>query len=202
MSKIYLQNTYTINRSGIDAISGDLRECLGSMGMPDMSVLRICLTAEELLLRICENDDEEIEGTLTISRKLFATTISFKYKGGPFNPTEDQAEWSCEILTNLGMAPSWSFRSGVNKLRIRVPNRGHRSELILAISLAAASVKVTSKNCVMSNFSLIRRVTIRSARTAVLPLPAAAETSILPPGASITLCCALVHLILLTRLLH
>ena len=63
------------------------------------------------------------------------------------------------------------------------------------ISDAAALVKVTRSSCVMSmgfSGSVTRRST-RSVSTAVLPEPAAAETSSEPPRFSIAFFCSLVH---------
>ena len=140
----FTEKTYQLNSAGIDAVSEDVRVWLESTNVDHKDTIRIRLTIEELLLRISEHaGGENVTGTLRLGKRLGAPYISFRYDGESFDPRETNAdEWSEQILSNLGLAPTWRFRSGFNELTCRLPSGGHKSE----IRMVCAFVAKPSKN--------------------------------------------------------
>ena len=138
----YTEKTYQLNSAGIDAVSEDVRSWLESMNVDQKEKIRIRLTVEELLLRISEHaGGETVTGTLRLGKRLGAPYISFRYDGERFDPRDTDADdWSAKILTNLGLAPTWRFRSGFNELMVRLPSAGHKSEIRMVCAFLAAIV--------------------------------------------------------------
>ena len=138
----YTEKTYQLNSAGIDAVSEDVRVWLESTNVDHKDTIRIRLTIEELLLRISEHaGGENVTGTLRLGKRLGAPYISFRYDGESFDPRETNAdEWSEQILSNLGLAPTWRFRSGFNELTCRLPSGGHKSEIRMVCAFVAAIV--------------------------------------------------------------
>lgn len=71
-----------LDRAGVDLASQEMAAWLAETGVPRRDALRIRLTMEELLLRICEHFGEGIDGTLRMGRYFGIPFISFRYAGG------------------------------------------------------------------------------------------------------------------------
>ena len=135
MSKAKLEKNYTLNNPGIDSLSADVNQWLGSVGVAHETAIRIQLTMEELFLRIADNYEGEIDGTLIMGKRLGTPYIKFCYQGESFNPMEqgeeEIGEWTDRALQRIGLAPSWHYQKGQNQLFLRATATSHRSELIL-----------------------------------------------------------------------
>ena len=133
-----------LGRAGVDLTSQEMAAWLAETGVPRRDALRIRLTMEELLLRICEHFGEGIDGTLRMGWYFGIPFISFRYAGESYDPTAEQSDemsqWTEQLLVNMGLSPSWSFRFGRNQLiqTIDVPKKSTQLVLPAAFLLAAA----------------------------------------------------------------
>lgn len=138
------EKEYILDPAGVDAISEDCRAFMTACGVQRESVLRVRLTAEELLIRVMEHYEAPLSVTLRLGRRLGRPAIRIRYRADGFNPIpageDEMGEWSGQILSSLGLAPSWSYRGGVNELMLRPAAADHRSELVLAAAVASAVV--------------------------------------------------------------
>jgi hypothetical protein len=118
-----------LNREGVDAASQEMADWLAELGVPRRDALRIRLTMEELLLRICEHYGEGVDGILRMGKYFGIPFISFRYAGEAYDPTGEQndemSQWTEQLLAHMGMSPAWSFRFGRNQLiqTIEAPKR-------------------------------------------------------------------------------
>lgn len=133
-----------LNREGVDIASQEIDAWLAETGVPRRDTLRIRLTMEELLLRICEHCGEGVNGTLRMGRYFGVPFISFRYAGEAYDPTAEQSDemsqWTEQLLVNMGLSPSWSFRFGRNQLiqTIDLPKKSAKLVLPAAFLLAVA----------------------------------------------------------------
>ena len=136
------QTELLLNREGVDAASQEMAAWLAELGVPRRDAIRIRLTMEELLLRICEHYDEKIDVTLRMGSYFGVSFISFRYSGEAFDPIHEQSDemsgWTEQILANMGLSPAWSFRFGRNQLiqTINAPKKISQAMLPIAFILA------------------------------------------------------------------
>ena len=133
---------FTLRRTDIDTISERIDAFLTEQKLTKKDVLRLRLTMEELLLRVREHSGEETACTLQMGRRIGGAYVEVDYRGEAFDPTaeDDGASWSAQLLTNMGLAPSWSYVRGVNRLLLRPPGRKSRSLLHLLCAIGLACV--------------------------------------------------------------
>ncbi len=139
---------YQLDASGLDQISEEIETRLeSSMKLPRRDVLRLRLAMEELMLRIMErNGDSKPESVLlAIGKQYGRQVIQLRYGGDAFDPTrgsqEEASELSVNILANLGLMPSWSYRRGWNLIQLRPPKATGRSQLFyLLLAVLCAGV--------------------------------------------------------------
>ncbi|MBQ1369322.1 MAG: cation:dicarboxylase symporter family transporter [Firmicutes bacterium] len=131
-----------LNREGVDAASQEMADWLAELGVPRRDALRIRLTMEELLLRICEHYGEGVDGTLRMGKYFGIPFISFRYAGEAYDPIHEQSDeldgWTEKLLANMGLSPSWSCRFGRNQLiqTIDAPKKISQAMLPIAFILA------------------------------------------------------------------
>ncbi|MBO4913870.1 MAG: hypothetical protein J5449_01570, partial [Oscillospiraceae bacterium] len=134
---------YALNRAGIPSLTEDLHSFLDSQKIQRQNALRMCLTLEELLLRIIDHGGAPDSCTLSVGRRFGRPIVILRYCGESFDPTSSPEDggWSTLILANLGLSPEWSFRSGINTLRLRPPRQGGPSRLLwLLIAAVCAGI--------------------------------------------------------------
>ncbi|MBQ6540052.1 MAG: cation:dicarboxylase symporter family transporter [Oscillospiraceae bacterium] len=133
-----------LNHAGVDKASEETDKWLRSLNVPPKDALRIRLTMEELLLRICDRFDGSITGSLSFVKRLGTPYIRFSYKGEAYDPTETQdgeiGEWTNKVLSNMGLSPSWSYRSGRNELTQTVSLPKDTSNYLMLGALAMAVI--------------------------------------------------------------
>ena len=131
-----------LNREGVDIASQEIDAWLAETGVPRRDTLRIRLTMEELLLRICEHCGEGVNGTLRMGRYFGVPFISFRYAGEAYDPTAEQSDemsqWTEQLLVNMGLSPSWSFRFGRNQLIQTIDLRKKSAKLVLPAAFLLA----------------------------------------------------------------
>lgn len=130
-----VEQGFHLDRAGVDAVSEEVDRWLKKTGVRRDVGLRIRLTMEELLLRICEHFHEEVDGRLIIRRRFGVPVLQFRYPGERFDPMQtgedETGDVARQLLSRIGLAPEWSFHAGVNELTLRGPRATLRSEIWL-----------------------------------------------------------------------
>lgn len=132
-----------LDPQGVDDAAGAIQEWLTAAGAKRRDMLRIRLTMEEMLAKICENGAEGLRGELRFTRFLGAGHLTLRYGGERYDPTrtaeDGMEELSAEILARTGFLPTWRRRGDENELRLRFPLPGLRPEYLMLICIAAAA---------------------------------------------------------------
>ena len=132
---------YSLNNEAIQQAVNDIDPFLKKEKVGRQNALRLRLTLEELLLRLREREDAPASFHLSMGRRFGKASIFLRYGGAAFDPTTgaDEGEtWQSQILTNLGLSPAWSYRSGRNTVRLDLP-RAHGMSTLLRLLIAAVS---------------------------------------------------------------
>ena len=134
---------YALTNEAIRQAVNDVDPFLKKEKVDRQNAIRLRLTLEELLLRLHEVEDAPASFRLSTVRRFGKASILLRYGGGRIDPTAAPAEdetWQSQILTNLGLSPSWGYRSGRNTVRMDLPGaRGMSTLLRLLIAAAAAA---------------------------------------------------------------
>ena len=134
--------TILLDRQGVDEASAVIEDWLEAAEIPHRDVLRIRLTAEELLAAICGHGGEDLHAELRFGRWLGDWRLQIRYDGERFDPTapreNEMHEWLAELLSRTGFMPTWRARGRENELQLRIPGGGHRGEIIMLVTFAAA----------------------------------------------------------------
>ena len=138
------EQDYLLDRASVDDISAKIDEYLEQAKLKHENSLNMRLTMEGLLLMICEHYERGPEGKLFIGKRFGSIHIRFRYKGERFDPTPSETaaedEWMQIMLSNLGSAPTWSYRNGVNEISLRRRHQTISSELLLVIAVVLAAL--------------------------------------------------------------
>ena len=119
---------YTLDKAGATAISAGLQEYLNKHNMEKRNIMRIRLTAEELLLNIMESCGSSIKIYVGIGKQFGRQVFRLRYETPPFDPTTDSKNpWSSDIMASLGLSPSWSYRDNVNTVSLILTDKPKRS---------------------------------------------------------------------------
>ena len=153
VSKIKKAETeYLLNRAGVDHVADALTEWMQNTGMKRPDRIRMRLTMETLLLNVCEHFDGKAEGTLLIGKRFGRPYFRFRYQGEPYDPrAEDDSlaeepdrelrgddVWTRQLLTSMGVAPTWRYHSGINEIALQAPRGAMRQETWLIIAVIGA----------------------------------------------------------------
>lgn len=133
---------YKLNNEAIQQAVAEIDPFLKKEKIDRQNAIRLRLTLEELLLRLREREDAPDTFQLSMGRRFGKASILLRYGGAALNPTaapEEEETWQSQILTNLGLSPAWSYRSGRNTVRLDLPGtRGMSTLLRLLIAVVAA----------------------------------------------------------------
>ena len=140
---------YLLTNSNIDIISDEIGAFLDKCKVDRKDAMRIKLAAEETLLNYQERFGEEKEVSLDCRKRLGRPRIEFSIIGERYNLFEavntDKSEMEGSavlhgILTNMGIAPNWEYKNGVN-LIVFTPKRKPPSQVAqLGISIVASVI--------------------------------------------------------------
>ena len=135
---------YRLDAAAVDEIADKIQRYLETNKATRRDALRFRLAMEEVLLRILEfAGDDPIAVTLLMGKRFGRQSIVLRWTGEPFDPTGtggDEDDWSSRILENLGVAPAWGRRRGVNTVQLRPPKAEGGSRLLLVAASVAAAV--------------------------------------------------------------
>ncbi len=128
---------YILNEKAVEAISAGLQEHLNKQNMERRNILRIRLTAEELLLNIMESRGSDTRIHVGIGKQFGRQILRLRYETPPYDPTSDsKSPWSNDIMASLGLSPSWSYRGNMNTVSLVLadrPKRGTVFYIMIAI---------------------------------------------------------------------
>ncbi len=136
-----ITKAFPLDEQGVDAVAEELDAFFTARGLDKSIILRARFAAEELLLCVMEHADAPKSCTLTMGTRFGRASADIQYEGAAIDPTTVEDEWSTRLLSNLGLTPIWSYRRGVNTLRLRVLRASGRKDLLyllLAVAAAAA----------------------------------------------------------------
>ena len=133
-----------LSRSEVDLISEEINDFLEKENTEKQDRIRIRYTMEDKILNVCETLGEDTPYTLTAGTMYRRKFIRFEYGGNPFDPctsAEDPSEnWSNRIMADMGLAPVWRYKNGLNLLELRSKRKqiGSIKQILLAIVIALA----------------------------------------------------------------
>lgn len=115
---------YSLSNIDIVAACDEAESFLLSCNVEPREILGIKIAFEDILLDYQENFGEAAKYSLKFSKRFFLPRMEFEMKGDSFNPFEkDGATIVNNILSSIGLAPSWSYRNGKNYLVITPKKR-------------------------------------------------------------------------------
>jgi len=126
------ETEYLLDRAGVDAVSEQIGEWLKKTGYQKENILRLRLTMEELLLRVCEHFEEKMTGTLVMTKRFGTPVLRFRYRGEAYDPyaavkePETASGSSSERTKNLELQSVQSENSGSPSEKSKNP--GHEKE--------------------------------------------------------------------------
>lgn len=134
---------YRLDAKAVDDISEKIRVYLEDLSVERRNILRIRLTMEELLLRICDMQEKPAHISLGLGKQYGKPTVCLKYEGDPFDPTNGESEnWNDRILASAGLSPTWSYKRKTNTLSLRLTETGGHGTLFYILIAAAAAVLI------------------------------------------------------------
>lgn len=131
-----------LDEAGIDRISEQLQEWVEKTEIERKNAIRLRIALEDLLQDLCIHYERKNTVSIEMDKKHRKTVISIRYPGTAYNPVQnaETEEWSQMILSQLGLAPVWHYRHGVNELTLSLAGNRISGELWLVIAFAAAVV--------------------------------------------------------------
>ncbi len=138
-----VRQTFDLSNAGIDNAVISIEKRLVELKLENRDSVRLRLSVEEILLRWQEHFSTETEFVLTTGARLGQPYISVTLKGEECDPIEhsdDDIDILSQMMTSLGIAPSYSYSRGENRIWIRLKRRRISSEVQMFIAIAAAAV--------------------------------------------------------------
>ena len=134
---------YKLSNENIGQAISLAEKDLEEWGVDGRNILQIRLAVEETLLKYQEVFGTEAVFTEKITRRFNRIRLELSLTGERFDPfdtgEEEQSEVLRGLLANMGVAPVWQYKNGVN-LILFTPKKKKRSQmasLALAVILAA-----------------------------------------------------------------
>ena len=112
-------DTYNFSNEQIDQACQQVEKALVTYGVERREALRIRLTFEEVLLEYQEKLGEEASFWVRCNSRFSTIRVEVTVPGESFDPmdkAEEDATVMRELLSGLGLAPSWSYKNGKNNI--------------------------------------------------------------------------------------
>ena len=124
ISEVSIRRSFILSGEGIDRVSADVNRFLEETGTERQNRIRIRLTVEEALLNIWHRFGELNMVKVTTGVKLGRPSIRIDHEGEPFNPFSKtkvvREDWSSGLLASAGISPAYSYRHGINTIKINL----------------------------------------------------------------------------------
>lgn len=133
---------WTLSNENIARASGLAEKDLEEWGVDGRNILQIRLAVEETLLKYQEAFGAEAVFVQKHTRRFRGIRLELTIKGEQFDPfdtgEEEQSEVLRGLLANMGVAPVWQYKNGVNMI-LFTPKKKKRSQMVsLALSVVLA----------------------------------------------------------------
>lgn len=142
------------------------------------NALKFSLSTEQILLQWQEHFGCDATVTITIRKRFGTLSMSIALEGEKYNPLtadSDEQEFSTKLLNNLGLAPIYNYKMGINYIIFKLSRQKDNSVLVLLISVVAAVLLgilglkffASLASDIMTQFLVPVRTTIMNTLTAV-----------------------------------
>jgi len=137
------EKTYRLTGAACDEIAAAVEEFCAKQKLDRKEALRHRLSVEECLLYWLEHGCEGKNVRLRMGFRMLAPFLLLEAEGEPLDPyrgdSEEFGPYCGSVLTNLRLAPEYSYDGGYNRLFYRMrPKRPNQvTELVLVIAIAA-----------------------------------------------------------------
>ncbi len=133
---------WTLSNENIARASALAEKNLEEWGVDGRNILQIRLAVEETLLKYQEAFGTEAVFVQKHTRRFQRIRLELSLKGEQFDPfdtgEEEQSEVLRGLLANMGVAPVWQYKNGVNMI-LFTPKKKKRSQMVsLALSVVLA----------------------------------------------------------------
>ncbi|MBQ3379804.1 MAG: dicarboxylate/amino acid:cation symporter [Clostridia bacterium] len=130
---------YDLNAEAIDDIAEQIETFLYSLQTQRANLLRVRLTMEEALIRWQSRFGEEKKVVFSTGSRWRRPYIRLEMKGEEYDPLSDTTDelglWSQNLLSEIGIAPKYSYQHGVNILQLPLRRPQMNPALALLIAL-------------------------------------------------------------------
>lgn len=119
---------FILKPQSIDFVADIIEKELAKLEVERKEILRLRLSIEEALLIWLDNLGEDTQCSIRYGKRQNTFTISLFAKGKKSNPLEqteeldetDDFDLMVNMLMNLNLAPSYSYRNGINSLTFKI----------------------------------------------------------------------------------
>lgn len=167
-----------LNSAEISQFVEDLGLHMQKSGIEHKNALKLSLSTEQILLQWQEHFGCDTTVIITIKKRLGTLNVSIALKGKECNPLKiesDGQEFCMQLLNNLGLAPSFNYKRGINYVTLKLTRQHDNSVSILLISVISSLLigllglkfMPSLASDIMKQFLLPVRTTIMNTLTAV-----------------------------------
>ncbi len=134
---------YKFSNSNIDLASEKVGKFLAKAGVERREALRTKLTFEEVLLEYQSEFGEDATFKLKCIKHLLSIKVEIIIEGksyDPFNKEGKDDDVIRNLLSKMGLAPTWHFKNGKNRI-VFIPKKKHVSDTVkMAIAIGMAVI--------------------------------------------------------------
>ena len=139
-----IEKQYRLTGAACDEIAAAIEDFCAAQKVERRAALRHRLSAEECLLYWLANGCEGKRVRLRMGFRMLAPFILLEAEGAPLDPyrgsAEDFGPYCGSVLTNLRLAPEYSYEGGCNRLMFRMRRKKPGQITTLAFVIAFAAV--------------------------------------------------------------
>ena len=134
---------YKLDNAAIDAVSLRVQKFLSSLSTDKSSILRLRLSAEEVLLRWADHFPPHTEFRLEMGTHWNRPYIMLKLPGEEYDPLTDNSSeadlWTADLIRALGLTPVYKYIGGCNVVQfpVKKPQRNPGITLLLCTLIGA-----------------------------------------------------------------
>ena len=131
-----------LTRGEVDFLAEEIGSFLDKSDLERATRLRIRLMIEDQILSVCERLGEDTEYKFETGKVFGSRYIRFSYAGESYEPgadSDDPSEnWSKHLMADMGLAPTWQYKNGVNILELKLGKKNISSIMAILIALGLA----------------------------------------------------------------
>lgn len=132
---------FVLNPQGIDAYSEYLNDLLAVVDLEARNCMRIRLSTEEALLRLCDHFGEEARITVFTGSTITSSFVRIEHVGSPYNPLSDDSVdmdgWMDSLFTTTDISPRYARVGNKNVLRLTFRHLNAKPLVTLLVAIVA-----------------------------------------------------------------